>query len=76
MYTNYTHPTTSVPALGGSLLGDSVEVVECLSRSVTPFMICSGEASLRITPIAGSADGPLPSSVDIFRVKDDGMTAG
>ena len=55
---------TSVPALSGSTLGNSLGFTGCLSRSVTPWMIRSRAASLNPKPVAGSAG--VPASVDIL----------
>ena len=78
-YAIYACLATSVPALSGSTLGDSLGFTGCLSRSVTPWMIRSRAASLNPKPVAGSAG--VPASVDILccsvgRVEDGYDSSG
>ena len=65
-YATYNRLAISVPALGGSSLGELVVDTGCLSSSVTPWMIHSRAASPNTKPIASSANGP--ASVDFFRL--------
>ena len=53
-------PSEYLPAPDDPSVGFSVVAGGCLSRSVTPLIICSREASLSWTSLGSSADGSSP----------------